>query len=411
MKRDVYPKLMHWKNSERRKPLILRGARQVGKTYILQEFGREEYEKTAYFDFEAYPDLDDLFSQRLDPKRIIRDLSRLIGWEILPARHLIVFDEIQASNSALNSLKYFQEEANEYHTAAAGSLLGVKLSKGKSFPVGKVNFIELYPLTFMEFLSAIDKGSWRTMIEETTEFSPYAAPFHNELIELLHDYFFTGGMPEAVSHFVNSGNFKEVREIQKEIINSFILDFSRHAEPLDIRKISLIWDAIPPQLARENKKFIFSAVRKSARAREYESALEWLADSGLILKSYLVNSAKNPLKGYMNRGAYKIFSLDIGILGAMANIPMDAVVRDQSLFKEYKGAFVENYVAQQLSARDDGDLYYWKSRGNKAELDFLYEYEGTIYPLEAKSGVNPKSRAYVHLILSFLPRFYPAPRY
>ncbi len=393
MKRDIYKKLLSWKSSNRRKPLILRGARQVGKTYIIKEFGRVEYDRIAYFDFEESLDLEHVFNGNLDSKRIIRDLSRIIGWQIEPMQHLIVFDEIQSSNNALNALKYFQQNANEYHIISAGSLLGVKLSKGKSFPVGKVNFLDLYPLTFLECLEAVERPLLRNMIEETQNVKPYAVPLHNELIDLLREYYFTGGMPEVVDHFVKSGNLLEVREIQKEIIDSFVLDFSKHANPSDIRKISLIWDSIPSQLARENKKFTFSAIKKSARGRDYKNAIEWLSDAGLVLKSYLMPTVKHPLKGYINRNAFKVFVLDIGILGAMARISPESVAKGNKLFDEYKGAFVENYVAQQLSTHHDIELSYWKREGKKAELDFLFEYQDNIFPLEAKSGINPKSKS------------------
>ncbi len=393
MERDIYHKLLSWKAMGRRKPLVLRGARQVGKTYIVKSFGKAEYQRVAYFDFEESPDLEHVFDGKLDPTRIVRDLSRLQGWQIQPTNHLIVFDEIQSSNNALIALKYFQQNANEYHIISAGSLLGVNLSKGKSFPVGKVNFLDLYPLTFLEFLDAVRRPDLRKMIEETREIKSYLMPLHKELIDLLREYYFTGGMPEAVDCFAETGNLMEVRNVQKEIIDSFVLDFSKHANASDIRKISLIWDSIPAQLAKENKKFIFSAVKKSARGRDYEDAIEWLSDAGLILKSYLVSTAKYPLKGYVNRSCFKVFMLDIGILGAMARIPVELVAKGNKLFDEYRGAFVENYVAQQLTACHNADLTYWKSEGKKAELDFLLEYQNGIHPLEAKSGTNPKSKS------------------
>ena len=405
MKRDIYQKLTKWKISSRRKPLILRGARQVGKTYILKDFGSHEYEKIAYFDFEATPDLDDIFKRNLDPSRILTDLSRLQGWEIKPAQHLIIFDEIQASNHALNSLKYFCENAPQYHVAAAGSLLGVKLSGTKSFPVGKVNFLDLYPMTFMEFLSAAGQSGLREMIDTTEVFMPYALPFHAELMACLRNYFFIGGMPEAVKHFMGSGDLQGVREIQKEIIDSFILDFSKHAPVSDIPKLSLIWNSLPSQLARENKKFVFSAVKKSARAREYESALQWLEDTGLIMKSYHVSTAKLPLKGYASKEVFKVFVLDIGILGAMSNIPVELVVKGERLFNEFQGAFVENYVAQQLCSHYDYELYYWKSSGGKAEVDFLIQHEDEVFPLEVKSGINPRSKSLRSYEVQFSPRF------
>lgn len=403
MKRTIYDKLLKWKNSTRRKPLILQGARQVGKTYILNEFAQREYKKVFYFDFEEKPDLDDIFKKTKTPSKIIKDLSRLQGDEIKPGDHLIIFDEIQASNHALNSLKYFCQSANEYHIASAGSLLGIKLSGDRSFPVGKVNFLNLYPMSFPEFLDAIGKSNLHELIKETTVFKPYAAPFHNELISLLKEYFYTGGMPEVVKHYIESNDLKVVREIQNEIINSFILDFSKHALTSDIPKISLIWDSIPSQLAKENKKFIFSALKKSARSREYENAIQWLSDAGLIMKSYQVKTAKNPLKGFINREIFKVFVLDVGILGAMSDIKPEILVGDNNLFDEYKGAFTENYVAQQLKAINDMDIYYWKSEGHKAEIDFICEHNQSIYPLEAKSGINPKSKSLKSYDTNFSP--------
>ncbi|MBW1857526.1 MAG: ATP-binding protein [Deltaproteobacteria bacterium] len=403
MKRDIYKKMLEWKSSKRRKPLLLRGARQVGKTYTLKEFGDKEYENVAYFNFEENPALDDFFQKKLDPRAIIADLSLYIDHEIKPGSDLIIFDEIQEANYALNSLKYFAEKADEYHIATAGSLIGIKLSRPRSFPVGKVNFLNMYPLTFLEYLDAVGKSGLRQLIETKEDFISFPQAFHNELIEWLRKYFFSGGMPEPVKHFAETGNLTEVREIQKEIINSYLLDFSKHAITSDIPKLGLIWNSIPAHLAQENKKFIFSAIRKSMRAREYESALQWLEDAGMIYKSYQVTTAKYPLKAYMNRSSFKVFVLDVGILGAMANLSPKAVIDYSSLFSEYKGAFVENYVAQQLRSEKQIDLYYWTSKGKKAEIDFLCEFESQIYPLEAKAGINPKSKSLNSFDLQFNP--------
>ena len=392
MKRDVYSDLLVWKSSSQRKPLLVRGARQVGKTYILQEFGHRDYDRIAYFDLERDPDVRAFFSNSLEPEKIIRNLSLYQGWTIEPERHLIVFDEIQASNDALLSLKYFNEQANRYHIAAAGSLLGVKLSRPRSFPVGKVSFLDMFPLTFPEFLDAVGRSELRALIAERDRFEPFPGPIHNQLIDLLREYYFVGGMPEAVSRFAAGGDPAQVRQVQGEIIDSFLLDFSKHVQSAEIPKLSLIWDSIPAQLARENRKFMFSAIRKSARAREYENAVQWLTDAGLTLKSHLVTTVRYPLKGYMSREAFKVFVLDIGILGAMARVPAGILARGDALFTQYHGAFVENYVAQQLSAAR-ADLYYWKSEGQRAELDFLCEYDNEILPLEAKSGINPRSKS------------------
>ena len=403
MKRDIYKKMLEWRSSKRRKPLLLRGARQVGKTYTLQQFGDKEYDNVAYFNFEENPALDDFFQQKLDPRTIIADLSLYIDREIKPGSDLIIFDEIQEANHALNSLKYFSEKAGEYHIAAAGSLIGIKLSRPRSFPVGKVNFLNMYPLTFLEYLDAVGKPGLRQLIETKEDFTSFPQAFHNELIEWLRKYLFVGGMPEPVKHFAETGNLTEVREIQKEIIDSYLLDFSKHAITSDIPKLGLIWNSTPAHLARENKKFIFSAIRKSVRAREYESALQWLEDAGMIYKSYQVTTARYPLKAYMNRSSFKVFVLDIGILGARANLSPKAVIDYSSLFSEYKGAFMENYVAQQLRSEKQIDLYYWTSRGKKAELDFLCEFDSRIYPLEAKAGINPKSKSLSSFDLQFNP--------
>ncbi len=350
MKRNCYNKLLEWKSSKRRKPLVLKGARQTGKTWLLKEFGKNEYEKTAYFNFEEDSYLKEFFKGRLNPKKIIEHLSLYIKWDILPKKHLIIFDEIQISSEALNSLKYFCEEFNEYHIVAAGSLLGVKLSGNKSFPVGKVNLRDLYPMTFLEFLEAVGESKLKTFISSTAKIKPYPEPIHIQLIELLRYYYFVGGMPEAVKSFSEDRNLTEVRIIQKEIMNSYILDFAKHAPVSDIPKLSMIWESIPAHLSKENKKFIFSAVHKSARSREYENALQWLEDSGLIYKSYLLSKCLHPLSAYADRSVFKVFCLDIGILGALCKITPDIV-------------------------------------------DFVCEFNNNIYPLEAKAGVNPKSKS------------------
>ena len=403
MKRDIYQKLLDWKASDRRKPLLLKGARQTGKTYILKEFGKNEYENVFYFNFEEESHLKDFFRRDLEPHRIIEAFSTYSKKEIQPGRDLIVFDEIQASDNALNSLKYFREKANEYHIAAAGSLLGVKLSTPKSFPVGQVNFLELYPLTFFEFLDAAGENRYRKLLEGLEELEPLPQPFHEDLLELLKKYYFVGGMPEAVEYYIKTGSLNEVRAIHKEIIDAYVLDFAKHAPPADVPKISLIWDSIPGQLARENKKFIFSAVKKSARARDYESALMWLVDSGLILRAFSVSTAKFPLKGYMNQNNFKVYLLDVGLLGALAGVPLEILARGDRLFNEYQGAFVENFVAQQLAASLMMGLCYWRSEGKMAELDFLCTVDNNIYPLEVKAGINPKSKS----LKSYNQQFHP----
>lgn len=405
MKRDIYVKLLEWKASPRRKPLILKGARQTGKTYIVREFGKQEYENLFVFNFEEDPKLEGFFSENLKPATIIENLSVYVGRKIKPATDLIFFDEIQVSNNALNSLKYFEEDANDFHIIAAGSLLGVKLSTPKSFPVGKVNFLDLYPMTFLEFLDAVGKSEYRNLLEGLEKILPLPDPLHEELITLLRKYYFVGGMPEAVRYYSEQNDFFEVKKIHKEIINSYILDFAKHAPSSDIPRLTDIWHSIPPQLARENKKFMFSAIRKSARARDYEDALLWLDHAGLICRAFLLSACKSPLSGYFDRSSFKVYLLDIGILGSMANIPIAEVSQGNALFNEFGGAFVENYVAEQLTSALGAHLYYWKNETGIAEVDFVCEKEKTIYPLEVKAGVNVRSKSLKSYDDRFQPQF------
>lgn len=404
MERNIYEQLIAWKNSKNRKPLLVQGARQVGKTYILKEFGNKEYSNVIYCNFEEDPDLRDFFKSSLNPHKVIEMLSIYKKQTIRPESDLIIFDEIQVSNNALNSLKYFNEEARSYHVVAAGSLLGVKLSNPKSFPVGKVAMLDLYPMTFQEFLTALGESRYRSFLENISAIEPLPQPFHEELTDLLRLYYFIGGMPEAVAVYAETKSFDEVRSIQNDILRSYALDFAKHAFVSDIPKLSLIWDSIPVHLARENKKFIFSAISKSARAREYENALRWLQDTGLIYLTYLVKNIRQPLRGFADRSIFKVFALDVGLLGAMARIPVDIIVRKNELFTTYNGAFVENYVAQQLVASNMQTLYYWKSESAKTEIDFLYEHKGSVFPLEVKAGINPKSKS----LSSFAKRFDPS---
>ena len=371
----------------------MQGARQTGKTYIIKAFGRNEYENAVYCNFEEDPGLDALFQQDLNPERILTDISIYYNHEIRPGADLLVFDEIQTSNHALNALKYFKEKRNDIHIMTAGSLLVVKLSAPGSFPVGKVNFLHLFPMTFMEFLDAMGESRYRKLLENVNEPVPLSEVFHVRLTDLLRQYYFTGGMPEAVRHFAETGNGPEVRQIQEEIVKSYIMDFVKHTPASDIPKLTRIWDSIPGHLAKENKKFVFSAVKKGARAREYENALIWLEDAGLIHRATAVSTVKHPLKHYADSGCFKIYALDVGLLGAMSRSPVELLAHGVRLFNEYEGAFVENYVAQQLTAHSQPSLYYWRSRGGKAELDFLCEFAGRICPLEVKAGINPRSKS------------------
>lgn len=304
----------------------------------------------------------------------------------------MVLDEIQECPKALNSLKYFCEEANEYHVVAAGSLLGVKTAGEKGFPVGKVNFLHMYPLTFFEFLSALGQEKTRLFLEEYHTYEPIPNPMHEKLIQLLKFYFFVGGMPEVVAEYAKSERLNVVREIQLEILNAYEKDFAKHAPPNEIMKITTVWKQIHRQLAKENKKFIFAAIRKSARGRDYEDAIQWLLDAGLIHKSYLVESPKFPLSAYADNNIFKIFLADVGLLGAQSNLSPHTVIDGDLLFTEFKGALTENYVAQELTATKHKELYYWTSEGT-AEIDFLIEDDHGIYPLEVKAGASQKKKS------------------
>ena len=403
MQRDAYIKLKQWKSSPKRKPLLLRGARQTGKTYLLKAFGQAEYDSLVYFNFEEDPNLKGFFAERVRPSGIIQNLALYTGKKIRPGVDLIVFDEVQASNGALKSLKYFYADAPEYHIAGAGSLFGISLSGPGTFPVGKVNFLDLYPMTFMEFLSATGSNRLRQYISQITKIEPLPEPLHRELISKLRIYYFTGGMPEAVDHYATTNDLLEVRKIQTEILTAYALDFAKYAAAPDIPKLGMIWDAIPSQLAKKNKKFVFSALGKSARIRNFENAIEWLEKAGLILRSFRIRTAKQPLAAYREGNIFKIFILDVGLLGAMTKIDPSVMIQGDRVFREFEGALVENFVAGQLRAVRQMDLYYWQSAGT-AEVDFICEYGNKILPLEVKAGLNPKSKS----LQSFEKKYNPS---
>ena len=390
MKRNMTATLKLWKSDEDRKPLLLQGARQVGKTHLLKSFSEEEYARQVYLNFEEDPSLPSLFEGRLNPKELLVRLSRYARTPIEPHTTLLIFDEIQHCNRALNSLKYLAEEAPNYHVVAAGSLLGVQLSRPGSFPVGKVNLHTLCPMTFNEFLVALqDQELLETICE--AGLSPLPAAFHHRLLERLASYFFVGGMPEAVATFVKGEDLIRVRRIHRELLTGYQADFGKHAPKDLVPKLNLIWQSIPAQLGRENKKFIYSAVAKGARARGYEDALEWLAGAGLIHRARWAKQPKLPFSSSAESGFFKVYLHDTGLLGALSGLNTDAVAT-QCLFDSYRGALVENYVAQQLTASDH-PLYYWKSKAT-AEIDFLVTTDSTtVLPLESKSGVNPRSKS------------------
>ena len=376
-------KLIDWKNDKNRKPLILKGARQVGKTYILQEFGANYYENTAYFNFDHDYGLAELFLNTKDPKRIIEQLSLAAGKKINPNTTLIIFDEIQECPNALNSLKYFCEEASEYHVACAGSLLGIRLSK-ISFPVGKVDFLNLYPMTFSEFLIADGAENLVLAMRQIKEIQKIPKLFEDQLIEKLKVYYIIGGMPEAVSSWVNDKDIEKVNKIQKNILDSYENDFSKHTDASEANKISLIWNGIPSQLAKENKKFIYQVIKEGARAREYEGSLNWLNDANLISKCYLVRKCAFPLKAYNDLSAFKIYMNDVGLLRRMSNLDSKIILEGNKLLEEFKGAFTENYVANMLTyVLDEAPNYYTFDRN---KIDFVMKRNNRIIPIEVKSN-------------------------
>ena len=382
MQRFITEKLICWKNSKDRKPLILKGARQVGKTYILKEFGKNYYENVAYFNFDHDEGLSELFLNTKDPKRIIEQLSIANGKKINPNTTLIILDEIQECPNALNSLKYFHEERNEYHVACAGSLLGIRLSK-TSFPVGKVDFLNLYPMTFSEFLIADNSENLVEVMKQTKEIKEIPKLFEDRLIEKLKIYYIIGGMPEVVYSWINDKDIEKVDKIQKNILVSYENDFSKHTDASEANKISLIWNGIPSQLARENKKFVYQVVKDGARAREYEGALNWLKDANLISKCYLVNKCVFPLKAYNDLSAYKIYMNDVGLLRRMSNLDSRIILEGNKLLEEFKGSFVENYVANSLNyLLDEPPNYYTFDRN---EIDFIIQRKNKIIPIEVKS--------------------------
>lgn len=383
MKRFILEELIKWKNSKYRKPLILKGARQIGKTYILKQFGKENYEDIAYFNFDHDEDLQNLFESSKNPQRILEQLTFIYKKEIKPEKTLIIFDEIQECPNALNSLKYFQEEANEYHIVCAGSLLGIRLSH-TSFPVGKVEFLNMYPMTFSEFLIADNCENLVEYMKSIKSIEKIPDIFFNQLEEKLKAYFIIGGMPEAVQVWVNEKNIELVERVQQNILKAYESDFSKHTQNNEANKISLIWNSIPSQLAKENKKFLYQTIKEGARAREYEGALNWLNDANLIYKVYNVTKTDLPLIAYNDLSAFKIYMNDVGLLRNMANLDSRIVIEGDRLFEEFKGAFTENYVLNMLTIKFDKVPNYFTF--DRHEIDYIIQYQNKIIPIEVKAN-------------------------
>lgn len=401
MYRIAIEKLYKWKNSKRRKPLIIEGARQVGKTWLMKEFGKQAYADTVYINFDSNSRMADLFSADLDTDRLIMGLELYAGRKINPENTLLIFDEVQEVPRALASLKYFYENAPQYHIVCAGSLLGIALHQGTSFPVGKVDFLKLYPLSFSEFLMATGNERFAELLKKQDY--EMITSFKQTYIDALKHYYFVGGMPEAVQSFAESKDFNEVRAIQKRILAAYEQDFSKHAPNEIVPKIRMLWNSIPSQLARENKKFIYGLVREGGRAREYETAIMWLSDCGLVHKVSRVNAAGIPLKAYEDLKAFKLFIVDVGLLGCMTGLRQRTLLDGDDLFAEFKGALTEQYVCQQLKTIEDLGVYYYTNDRGSCEIDFVVDTGEQIVPIEVKAETNLRAKS----LKTYRERFEP----
>lgn len=399
MKRDIYNQLLNWKNKSQRKPLILNGARQVGKTYILKQFGQNEYKKFAFFSLDRDQKVIEVFEKGGNVPDILLALSAISEVDITPGDTLVVLDEIQNCPKALEALKYICEDAPDVHVIVAGSLLGLSLHHGVSYPVGKVEELRLYPMTFIEFLNAMGKSRLADII--TTKNWDVMTLIEAEYVSLLRQYYYVGGMPAAVLAHVEQRGLKEIREIQQQIITDYRRDFSKHAPEREVPRINMVWDSIPAQLAKENKKFVYGAVKKSARAADFEMAIQWLIDAGLAYKMPRVNSAKMPLKFYEDANAFKLFMLDVGLMGAMAETSAQSMLVGNDIFSEYKGAFTELYVYTQLKTLNLS-LYYHSVDNSTIEIDFLTQWHDKVVPIEVKAEVNVKSKS-LHTFINANP--------
>lgn len=386
MYREAIKKLEKWKNSSKRKPLIVNGARQVGKTYILKEFGTKYYEKFAYINMDNNTRMKELFEGSFDTDRLIQGLKIESGVNIEPGNTLIVLDEAQEVLNSISALKYFNENANEYHIIIAGSLLGITLHKGISFPVGKVDFLNMYPLNFKEYLIALGKEDFAKIIEEKNE--DMLKIFSDEIKNCLREYYYVGGMPEVVNDYITNKDYIQVREIQNTILKDYEEDFSKHIPPEQIMKVKQIWDNFTAQISRENKKFVFGALKQGARGSEYEEAINWLVNAGLLIKVNRVNTSKLPLSGYIDYNAFKIYFFDVGLLSAKNKLDAKTLLEKNKIFTEYKGALTEQYVLTELISNYDLTPFYYTSESKKYEIDFLIEYDSKVIPIEVKAEEN-----------------------
>ncbi|MCX6279927.1 MAG: ATP-binding protein [Bacteroidetes bacterium] len=401
MERFAFVDLLKWKKSKTRKPLILQGARQVGKTWLMKEFGRSEYEQVAYINFESSDSLKSIFTEDFDVNRLITAFQIETGIRIRSENTLIILDEIQEAERGITSLKYFCENAPEYHIIAAGSLLGITLHQKTSFPVGKVDFLTLYPMSFTEFLLALGQEQLYELLE--SQDWAMITSFKAKLTGHLRHYYFIGGMPEAVSSFISENDFDRVRTIQKNILSAYEHDFSKHAPAEIVPRIKMLWQSIPSQLAKENKKFIFGVVKQGGRAKEFELALAWLTDCGLVHKIQRVSKAAIPLVAYQDSSAFKLYILDVGLLSAMGGLTKQTILQGNSIFSEFKGALAEQFVLQHLKTRQNVQVFYWSSDTSRGELDFVIQANDRVIPIEVKAAENLKAKSLKFFFEKFNP--------
>lgn len=403
MKRFALERLKEWKEKPNRKPLIIRGARQVGKTWLMKEFGKTFFEKVAYVNFDSNTRMQQVFDGEINIERIVLAISAETGISVNPENTLLIFDEVQEVPKALSSLKYFCENAPEYAVVAAGPLLGVTLHKGTSFPVGKVDFMDLYPLTFQEFLCALGEERFVEILRGKD--TDMVTMFKSKYIDRLREYYFVGGMPEVVQTYVDTKDFNQVREIQKNLLNYYQQDFSKHAEISLVPRLNLVWNSIPMQLAKENKKYIYGQVRKGARAKDFELAIQWLLDCGLIHKVHRIEKPALPLKAYMNLDIFKIYLLDVGLLMAMTGLNAQVIIDGNRIFTEFKGALTEQYILQQLIAGENVEPYYYSAENSKGEIDFILQGNTSVIPLEVKAEENLRAKSLKAFCEKYKPKY------
>lgn len=393
MRRTIYNQLLTWKSTPDglRKPLILEGARQTGKTWLARELGQNEFENFVEINFERIEEARTLFENNFDLQRILLAIQAITGKQVIPGKTLLFFDEIQFARRGLLSLKYFYEDMPSLHIVAAGSLLGVLDHKDDSFPVGKVSFLRVYPLSFSEFLCAIQREGLAQLIA-TKDYTAIDA-FASLLTDLLRQYYFVGGMPEAVKTFAEQQNYEKVRAVQQEILKSYRSDFSKHPPKEIVKRMALLWDSVPAQLAKENKKFVYNAVKQGARARDFETAIQWLCDAGLTYKISRVRCGQLPLKGFEDIDSFKLYLLDIGLMGAMSGLSATTITQGNDLFLQYKGALTEQFVMQEMQTLNSLEIHYWTPDESIAEMDFVIQKEEKIIPIEVKAERHLKAKS------------------